>query len=190
MRPCTPDLELLDELIQQTNFSLVQGGSDLGRRNAYAYHFTSVQGFTEIKRHGLGKVPGIIETHEVEYWLAMPFLDPETAACLYMEWHTHPGHYGDISREQHVVQHAVERELAAVKDLRVAWFYRDYESSGSTASHGARCVQFDLHAVGTWLAKHADSPHTFSDESFVAEGYAIAWIGKSIPRTLLSECEW
>lgn len=185
MKHCTPNLELLDELIQQMDFAFVQQGSDIGRRNAHGYHFTSKQGFTEIKRRGLGKAPGIIEVHEVEYWLAMPFLDPGTAACLYMEWHAHPGRYGEISREQHVVQHAVERELATIKNLRVAWFYRDYDLGGATASHSDRCVQFELYAVGNWLTKHTDSPHAFGDG---AEGYAIAWIGPPIPTMLLSNC--
>lgn len=178
----------LAELIQELDFYLIQEGEDLAFRqpDTQGYHYTSERGFEAAITKGLGRNPGFVEAHEVEYWLAMPFLAPTTAGKLLARWEANPGRYGNLSPEQNAVQNDLSKALERIKNLRVVWFYREPGMAGSTASARDRCIQFDLHTVGEWLAEHADSPHHFGD---MADGYAIAWLGSPIPPALLTECE-
>jgi len=178
----------LDELAQQLEWGFIQEGGDLTfrRRGAQGYHYTSERNFTAVRAQGLGRHPGLIEAHEVPYWFVMPFLAPTTAAKLLARWEAHSGRYGDLSPEQHGVQIDLEKALARIKNLRVVWFYREPNMAGSTAGANDRCIRFDLHDVGEWLAENTDAPHKFGD---MADGYAIAWIGPPIPSTLLVECD-
>lgn len=178
----------LDELIQQLDFGFIQGGRDLtfDRRGAQGYHYTSERGFKEIFTQGLGRHPRVVEDHEVVYWFALPFLAPMMAAEMLMRWDAHPSRYGHLSREQNAVQIDLEKALARIENLRVVWFYRKPSMAGWTAGARDRCIRFDLHAVGKWLAENTDAPHTFGD---MADGYAIAWLGPPIPPELLVECD-
>ena len=174
-------IQIIEEWSTRLNFSFVQEGSGLsfGDPRALGYHYTSLNGFRDIAKKGLGRAPGVVEDHEIPYWLSMSYLPQSTAARI------------AILRKEGMVTsagQALSRALARQRGLKVAWFYRDVDHEGTTSFYRDACVKFNLAKVGDWLVDNADTVHEFTDDAYKYPGFAVAWIGPAIPPSLLSAC--
>ena len=178
-------LQVIDSWSNRLSFSFVQEGSGLsfGNPRALGYHYTSLGGFRDIAKKGLGRAPGSrgwVEEHEIPYWLSMSYLPQSTAARIAI-----------LLKEGMVTSagQALSRALARQRGLKVAWFYRDVDHEGTTAGDRDACVKFNLAKVGDWLVDNADTVHEFTDDAQGYPGFAVAWIGPAIPPSLLSACK-
>jgi len=169
-------LDRLDELSNDLDWRWIQEGDDLSWHNpkALGYHWTSERALKDILRVGLGRDPGWVADHEIPYW-AVIYLHPDDAVRVI-----------DMMNAHHVLDatHEVVRLLKKIQDLKVMWFFRSRDDTGSIAAANDRRIAFNLQALGDWLAEHGSDVASWSGQDI---GYAVAWIGPPIPVHLLKQ---
>lgn len=164
--------EALEDVVAHADYRVVLSGDDLVYgKSSVGYHDTSERMYPIILATGLGFHPGVVEAHELPFWIAT-FCSGKYARAASMKI---------LEGKLTEASYLVSKGLASVKDLKVVWFYRERRMSG-TSSYRDRRIKFELEPVGDWLTEHSDYVVTTDDG---AGGYAIAWRGKAIPPSLL-----